>query len=315
MEKGDVFFRLVEDFLLGLFHLTRFLTYVLPAKTMYSIFDAIGAALYYARPRVRRDLVRKISDAMPEISDPRELERIARKAYSGMFVPMLDMLLFYRFGERFMREMIVEGMDNWERGDAEGNGLIILATHMGVVFQIPAIMARKGREYSWIVLHPDTSPVPRYMQKMADLGESLGCDPERPMFWAGPGIDVITQVREHLAKGKRVGVGADVIGKHPVMFFGRPAALADGLAHFAIDSGAPIVPVMLTRTDCTYMLRLTIDEPVSYDLTGDRKKDVATIMDEVAKAAERQIRRAPEQWMSWFGLWRWWDKARELEGK
>ena len=315
MEKGDVFFRLVEDFLLGLFYLTRLLTYVLPARTLYSIFDAIGAALYYARPRVRRDLVSKISDAMPEISDPRELERIARKAYVGMFVPVLDELLFSRYGERFMREMIVEGMENWDRGDAEGHGLIILATHLGAAPLIHAIMARKGREYSPMVWHPDTTPVPRYTQKMSDLGESLGCDPERPVFWAGPGIDVITQVREHLARGKRMGMTVDVIGKRPLMLFGRPAALADGIAHFAIDSGAPIVPVMLTRTDCTFVLRLTIDEPLSYELTGDRKKDVAAIMVEVAKAAERQIRRAPEQWMSWFGLWRWWDKARELEGK
>lgn len=315
MDKGKVFFRAVEGFLLGLLYITQALTYVLPARVLYAAYNSIGTALFYGRPRVRRDLVTKISDAMPEVTDRRELERIGRKAYGGMFVPVLDCLLFRRHAERFMSLLRVEGMENWDAGDATGNGLIIMAMHLGPAPLIHAIMARKGRAYTPMVWHPDTTPVPRYTIKMAEIGEELGCDPEQPVFWAGPGIDVISQVREHMAKGKRMGMTVDVIGKRPVMLFGRPAALADGIAHFAIDSGAPIVPVSLLRTGHPYRLELFIDEPLSCELTGDRKADVAAIMAEVSKAAERQVRRAPGQWMSWFGLWRWWEKAKELEEK
>ena len=58
---------------------------------------------------------------------------------------------------------------------------------------------------------------------------------------------------------------------------------------------------------------MAIDEPVSYELSGDRKAEVKAIMQAAVKAGESLVRLAPEQWMSWFGLWHWWSEAEKLD--
>jgi lauroyl/myristoyl acyltransferase len=72
-------------------------------------------------------------------------------------------------------------------------------------------------------------------------------------------------VRERLKKGKRVGMTFDVMGGHVVHFFGRPAALASGFAHFVCDTGASIVPVSMLRGTRPLNCRLIVDEPIEYE--------------------------------------------------
>lgn len=298
--------------MLGHYYFTRTLATILPAGVFYPLGNAFIALLYCARPRVRRDLRRKISDAMPEVTDTRELDRIGRGAYAALLYVVPDFVYFRKHPERVMRELEVEGIENLERADARGLGVLVLHVHHGPA-QKHAIMARIGRPYALVMWHPDNTPLPGYTMKLALEGDRLGGDPDKPVIWVGPGYDTIREVREHLAAGKRVAMAIDVAGKCKVDFFGRPAALADGLAHWALDSGATVLPVAVLRTRRPYRFRLIICEPVSYELSGDRKADVKTIMQAAAKAGESLVRLAPEQWMSWFGLWHWWSKGRELE--
>lgn len=310
--KKRVFFYLVEETMLGLYYLTRLLT-LLPPTIFYTLVNGFGAALYRSRARVRRGLRGKISDALPEVADARELDRIGRGAYSALLLNVPDFIYWERYGDRFMRELEVEGMEHIEKADAQGKGVLIHMTHMGRSPLLHIIMARLGRPFTLVMWHPDTTPVPRYTMKMCLLGARLGCDPDNLVIWVGLGHDTVGEVRAALAAGKRVGVPFDVTGKRAVDLFGRPAALADGIAHWAFESGAPIVPAIVIRTRSAYRSRLIIREPLGFELTGERNADVRAIMDEVGKAGAMMIREAPEQWMSWFGLWHWWSKGRELE--
>ncbi len=310
--KKRAFFFLVENVMLALYHLTRLLT-ILPPAVFYRLVDAFGALLYYSRPRVRRDLRAKVADALGEPADSRQLDRIGRGAYSALLLNVPDSMYWYRHGDRFMRELEVEGIENLEKADAQGKGVLIHMTHTGRSPLLHVAMARLGLPFTLVMFHPDATPVPRYTMKMVLLGAQLGCDPDNLVIWVGPGHDTVGMVREALAAGKRVGVPFDVLGKSVVDFFGRPAALTDGIAHWAIDSGAPIVPAIMLRTDKAYSSRLIIGEPFDIKLTGDRKADVGSIMEQVARAGETMIREAPEQWMSWFGLWHWWKAGADLK--
>jgi lauroyl/myristoyl acyltransferase len=299
--------------MLGLVRLTFALSRVLPARFLYGIYRGVGYALYYARPRMRRDLLQKISDAMPEVTESRELARIGRGVCASTILPVVDGVLYTRFWDRFMRGIRVEGRENLERAEAMGEGLLVMTPHLSAtVAPLHAIMARWDMPYTIIAWHPDTLPVPRYANKMSELMQNLGCDPELPVIFAGPGYDVIGPVRERLAKNRRVGMTIDVPGKCIVPLFGRPAALADGIAHFSYDSGAPILPMSMHRTARLFERRLVIQEPITSPASGDRKKDIQAMMEQVWAAGERQIRQAPEEWMSWFGMWHWWELAKEL---
>ena len=311
--KPDLFFGLMEHLLLTLFHLTRLLSYVVPPSLLDAMFAALGWIVFHSWPGMRRRLEGKISGAMPEVLDRREIRDIGRQACGAILRPILDLVLMSSYGGRFMRELRVGDLDNLERADAAGKGVILVGAHQGANALRIATMARLGKAYTPIYLTPEDSPVSRYYMTLASFGQPLGCDPECPVLWIGQ--DTARRTREHLSRGKRVGIDFDVEGRCAVRFFGREAALADGIAQFSVDTGAPVVPFSLLHGKGTFGHRLVFHEPIAIHRSGDRPRDVKAIMTEVAKIGECMIREAPGQWMSWFGIRRLWEKAEGLEGK
>jgi lauroyl/myristoyl acyltransferase len=294
-----------------MFHLTRVLMRLAPPSILEGFFNALGSLAFYSVPGVGQRLERKISDSLPEVTDPRRINLIGRRACSSLLLPIFDILFFRRYGDRFMRELRVEGFDNLLTADAAGRGVILLGAHNGINALRISAMSRIGKPYTPIYLHPSSSPVPRYYMTMCSFGVTLGCDRDEPVFWTGENTK--NKVREHLCKGKRVGIDFDVPGKCVVDFFGRPGALADGIAHFAIETGAAIVPFMLVRGENAFDNRLVFYEPIVCELSGELNGDVQYIMQKVAMAGEEMIREAPEQWESWFGIRYFWELAEELE--
>lgn len=309
-ERSPLFLKGVEWSFTALFHLTRLLFYIIPPGVFYALFKVMGAVLLYLRPGMRRRLEAKISEAMPEMTHRREINRIARQACASLFMPVLDIFTLGRHGERYLRELRIEGWENLEIAEEAGKGIIFICPHIGGVAIVHAVMARLGKPYTPIMYKPEDTAVPRYVETLAFYAGFLGCDREEPVFLAGR--EIIPKVREHLAKGKSIGLTFDVPGTGVVEFFGRPAALASGAAYFAYDTGSPILPFCLLRGKGAFDNRLVIYPPIFCDTTGEKKAEVARVMREVVKAGERTIREAPGQWMSWFGLWAWWDQAREI---
>jgi len=312
-EKPKLMFRLLEGAFMTQFYITKALSYILPPSVLYLIPKGMGAAFFYARPGMRRRLAAKITDAMPEVTDPRELKRIGRQACGSVFMPLFDIFTLGRHGDRFMRELRVKGMEMVEEAEAEGKGIVFTGPHIGGITIIHAVMARLGKPYTPIAFNPKDTVMPRYVETLEFYGGMLGCDTEEPAFFAGE--DIIPKVREHLSAGKRLGLTFDVDGNHVVEFFGRPAALASGVAHFAYDTGAPIACFSLLRGNGPFDNTIKFFGVVRCDSSAERRSDIARMMREVVANGEQAIREAPGQWISWFGLWQWWDNALEIMDK
>jgi KDO2-lipid IV(A) lauroyltransferase len=297
---------------LALFRLTRFLSAFLPPSFLYALFNAAASAFYCARPGMRRRLLRIIADAFPALEGGREISRVARRACGAALLPMLDIVILARHGEEIMDRLRVEGMENLEEADSQGKGVIAITSHLGAFSIGTAIAARVGKPITPVGFLPTRTMLPRYVDTLMRYVKPLGCDPENPIIFVRR--DVVQQVLEHLRKGKRVGIAYDVMGDYVVEFFGRPTALVSGIAFFACETGCPILPVCLLRDQGPLDFRLVIGEPLRYALSGERERDVKAVMEEIAKAGEEVIRRAPEQWMGWFGLAVWRDKAGQMRG-
>lgn len=310
-QKPNIFFSAADIALTLMFNLTRLLAYTMPPALTYHLLRGIGSLLFYMRPGMRRRLVAKIGEAMPQVTDPRELERIGRDACGAFLLPMFDFFTLERHGDRFMRELTVEGMENLEKAESLGKGVLLTSVHAGWIAVIHAVAYRLGKVYTPIAFNPKNTRLPRYVGSMEIQGFFLGSDPEAPVFWVGR--DTVKKVHEHLRKGKRVGLTFDVDGNSIVEFFGRPAALASGLAHFSYDTGAPIVPFVLLRGRKIFDNRLIFYPPVFPDSEAERSGELSRILREVVAAGESMITEAPGQWMSWFGLWQWWANAEKLK--
>lgn len=301
--KPTLYFRLVEGAFLGVFHLARLSASVLPPVFLKAVFDMLGVLIFYLVPGLGRRLEEKVTENLPGLAGTTRLKAVARQACGALLRPMYDLVVFDRYGERFLRELRMEGMEHLERADAAGRGVILAGGHLGLNAIRVGVMARLGRCYTPIFLFPEESPVARYYLALAEFGQTLGCDPDEPVFWTGQ--DTVRRVREHLQRGKRVGIDFDITGRCVVDFFGRPAAFADGIARFALDTGAAVVPFVLRRGSGVFDNRLVFYPPVEGD-------DVCSIMQEVVRAGEEMIREVPEQWESWFTVREFFSKAIEL---
>ncbi|MEW6554079.1 MAG: lysophospholipid acyltransferase family protein [Actinomycetota bacterium] len=297
---AGLFLQVVEFALLGLFHLNRLLSVLLTPEMMKALFMSAGYITYYAFPPMRRRLDGKIRAAMPEAGGARDISRIGRRACCALLMPALELTMMHRHGEDYMRGLRVEGMEHLEGADAAGKGVILVAVHQGANATRIAVMSRLDKAYTPIFLHPGESPVENYYSTLALYGQELGCDRECPVFWTGQ--DTVRRVREHLERGKRVGIDIDVPGRCRVDFFGRTASLADGIARFALDTGAAIVPFQLLQGRRALEHVLSFRPPIAAASSGDREADIRSIMGEVAATAEDMVRDAPGQWMSWFGI-------------
>jgi len=312
--RNWVFFRLLEVALLAVFNLNRLLVAVLPPEAVCAMARGLGELVYRLHPRMRRKLLDTLRGALPEIEDQRELERLAARICSSPIMATLELIIFHKYRDEMLQRMEIEGMEHLDRADERGKGVIIFAPHIGGFALAQPLLVILGKGYAPVILNPAASPVPRYILSVALYTQRIAYDRNLPVFWAG-GKDVVPRMRRHLEEGKRIGMTIDVEGGSVLEFFGQPTSMTSGIGHFALDTGAAIIPVTLLRTEDPLKYRLTICEPLAYELTGDRKQDLKNIMDAVVACSEDMIRRAPEQWMGWFGLPEWRKRAQEILAK
>jgi lauroyl/myristoyl acyltransferase len=311
-EKSPLILRAIDSALLRFLNAARFAARFLPPSLLCAAFDGLGYALYYLRRRGRESLLRTLREALPEIGEERELRRVARKAFGSPMRAVLDFVLLERHGDRIMERLVVrrEDLDKFDKYRAEGKGVIPFTPHLGGLVINPCIAARLGRAYTPVIMSPEKTPFPRFSRACIDICVSLGCDPDNPTFERGR--DSIEKIREHLLKGGVVGLTFDMPGRSVVEFFGQPAAVASGIAHFAYDTGARIFPGFFKRGKGPLDYEFIANPDFNYTLTGDRSTDVQAIMEKVVKQGEEFIRMAPEQWIGWFGLRSWRKKARQI---
>ena len=171
--RPRLFFKLVDLGFLSLFYLTRFLFLFVPASLLNAAYDWMGSLIFYVRSGMRERLLGKLSDALPEIGDRRELEFIGKQACGSFLRPIYDLNLFARYGDRFMRELEVEGLENLERAEAAGKGVILLGGHLGAATLRLAVMTRLGKTYTGLMYKPEDSPLSGYLTAMTSFGASL----------------------------------------------------------------------------------------------------------------------------------------------
>jgi Kdo2-lipid IVA lauroyltransferase/acyltransferase len=88
----------------------------------------------------------------------------------------------------------------------------------------------------------------------------------------------------------------------PVPFFNRDAMTAPALAELALRHGCLLIPVRIERLGgCQF--RLTIAAPLEVPPSGDRRRDVAAIMEAVNRLLESWIRDRPGQWLWLHRRW------------
>jgi KDO2-lipid IV(A) lauroyltransferase len=279
----------------------------LPEGPLLALADFAGALAYRLaterRRRARRNLLRIArwlaardtgsEAARAAASDPRALSRLVRAAFRNQAryyvqrarAPIVD-------SAYLERRLVVENAAEVDAVLAAPGGKLVVGMHLGW-FELPALIAayRSGRP---AVVPSETLADADLQAYMVRTRQKLGL---RLIELGG----AKRQLRDALERGETVGLLGDrdiTGGGIETELFGAPAPLAAGPALLALETGVtPHVFGAWRDEQGVYHGRA---EAVPFRAEGTRRERVTAWLQDAARAFERHIAPAPEQWLAVF---------------
>lgn len=283
----------------------------LPEPPLLALADLAGRVAYRLAPerrrRARRNLtrvVRWIADhdlGSPEVRaaavDGRALTRLVREAFkfsARYYVQLARASIVDRaYLERWL---VVETPEVLESTLGTPGGRLFVGMHMGW-FELPALIAADRRGEPTIV-PSETLADPHLQAYMIGTRARMGLE----LIDLGSAKRLL---RQALLDGRVVGLLGDrdiTGGGIDTELFGAPSPLAAGPALLAMDTG--VMPhVFGVWRDGSGVYHVGA-EAVPMPTEGSRRERVTAYLAAEARAFERHIARAPEQWLAIFHpLW------------
>jgi KDO2-lipid IV(A) lauroyltransferase len=261
-------------------------------------FGAWIGGLGYHPLGIRRAVVeQQIAAAFPEMTQS-DVERTARAAYRHLGRNAAEIALAPRLGRQGLVDLF-EQVDNWdwvEQAMAAGRGIIAVTGHVGNWELGGAYFAARGIPIDAIARKQANPLFDEYITRTrADMGMVVVHDHE-----------AVRRTARSLRDGRLVAFLADQgvkgLASTFVPFFGRPAKTPRGPAVFAKRLGAPVAAMAAMRLP-SGRFRMHI-EGIPVPETGDRERDVDTVVANFTAALERVIRQYPEQYLWQHRRWR-----------
>ncbi len=283
----------------------------LPEGPQIALADLIGRVLYRTSlaqaARARRNLQRVVSylattdmsndRIRAAASDPRALERLVRAAFRHHARYYLEILRAPGLdGRIFDERLVVETPEAVDAALAGERQAIFITGHLGPI-ELPGLYLAQhsGRRI--------TAP----METLGDPALQRWFERTRSTF----GVRIIglrearRELMAELRSGESVGLVADrdiTGGGMEVPFFGSPAPLPVGPAFLATETGVPIFLAGLWRVGKRGYRGRLVEVPVTRE--GGRREKIAGTLEAEARAFERMIANAPEQWLAiFFPIW------------
>jgi KDO2-lipid IV(A) lauroyltransferase len=263
---------------------------LLPRPTVLAMGGGLGRLAHRLDAKHRRIVESNLAIAFGAEKTPAERARLNERFFAQLGRSLLDILKATHMSAARVRGLFeVEGRPRIERALAEGKGVLLFTGHYGNwELTIPGVVECAPLQ----AIHRELDN-PFIGRDLARLREKLGSGTISKFGAAKP-------VLQALARNEIVAILIDLNVLHssnPVFvdFFGRPAATTPALAAFHLKTGAPIVP-MFCEPLARGRYRMTFEEPLVFERTGDQDADVLKITQICTNMIERRIRERPEPW-------------------
>jgi Kdo2-lipid IVA lauroyltransferase/acyltransferase len=204
-------------------------------------------------------------------------------------------------------KVTIEGGARLDEALQGGRGVILLGAHFGNFILMYLALVQHGYQVN-VIMKPSHDP------RMETYLESYRRSQKIQTIYSLPARECVVHSLKALKRDEILIIlldqnfGGD--GRVFVDFFGQSAATATGPVIFAQRSGAPILPLFMTRSERSFCHTLNIGEPLA--LTGDpRSPDFAREnIQMMTRMIEARIREVPHEWAGWMHK-RW--KTRTIE--
>ncbi|HWP60447.1 MAG TPA: lysophospholipid acyltransferase family protein [Candidatus Acidoferrales bacterium] len=268
-----------------------------PPRLAEGFVEFSARATFFLLARYRRRMeATLLTVAGAEISDARARRELVRRAWRNFGRSVYETAAAMFVSREKLRSLVrIEGEEHLRQALAKQRGVIALSAHLGNFTMIGPRLAAEGYRFSALVKQPRD-------ERFARLSDSYRLRVGVKTISAKPRRRSVHEILSALRRNEIVLVISDEFkgAGVEVEFLGQAAQAPRGPVTLALRTGAPIVPMFLTR-DKQDRLTLTICPEVELVHTGDRKSAVAANLARIATVLEAAVRRYPDQW-SWLGF-------------
>ncbi len=255
-------------------------------------------ALGYRPFGIRKKVVeRQIAAAFPERSAA-DVVALARASYEHLGRSAIESALLDSLGRDGLLKLF-ETVDGWplvEKAMAAGKGAVLVTGHIGNWELAGAYVAARG------------VPLDAIARRMANplFDNFLNATREEMGMTVVLDADAVRRTPRSLRAGRAVAFVADQgvkgLASTFVPFFGRPAKTPRGAAVFALRFQAPVLFVIaLRKPNGRYRL---VVEAIEVTESGDKDRDVDSVVARFTETLEKWVRLAPEQYFWQHRRWR-----------
>ena len=275
----------------------------LPVNAATRLGSFLGRLIWSLNTRHRQIARTNLTNALGDKLSSQEINRTVRRVYEhfGMaFVHMTHMnrTLQPHNWSKFVQFKNLELLDDLLK---KKKGAILVGAHQGnweVAFYALALAGYPVTLVAFRLLNP---LVNNLVEKTRTAGQRM------KVIYTKNAIEKCVAI---LNRGEIVLFLVDLTGRKqglPLRFFNQTASTLGGPANLALKTQAPVVPFYSYLINNKFNYQVGFENPISFQSTGDKNKDIKTLAQKYTSSIENIIRRHPEQW-GWFH--RKWKKYR-----
>ena len=261
------------------------------------IGESLGALGYRPLGIRKRVVERQIAAAFPELS-PTEVKTLSVASYRHLGRTFIETALLDSIGKEGLLNLVedVEGWDFVDQVVAQGRGAVMVTGHIGNWELAGGYVAARGIPIDAIVRGMANPLFDAFINHTREaMGMTVVHDSE-----------AVRRTPRSLRQGRAVAFVADqgVLGLAStfVPFFGRPAKTPRGAAVFALRFEVPVLFVVaLRKPNGRYRI---VVELIEADDTGDRDRDIDTIVARFTEHLEKWVRVVPAQYFWQHRRWK-----------
>jgi len=275
-----------------LLRLAALLGRVLPVSWARKSGEIVGILFCLGSRKRKRIALDNMKTAFPDWSEHRR-RRMLRACLGGWGKTLFEIALIVGGkGEKLVEKVSVEGLENLGDAVSRGRGVVAVSGHVGNFPLLIYTLTRLGYPVSVIMRLPENELLAPWAKETI---EKLGIK----VIPASPRIESAKQSLRTLRKGEIVFLQVDINAKRSsgilIDFFGLKVPTFAGAAVLAQRSGAPVVPMFITRNDGGGF-ELKIMKPFDPPRDKDRNLAVHETLSRLTKILEEVIREHPAEW-------------------
>ena len=268
----------------------------LPIPWAAAIGGWLGRLAYRPFGVRRRTVEAQIAFAFPEFT-PAQVQATARAAYDNLGRTAIEAAVVSARGAAAVRDYCgIKGIEHLEAARARGEGALLVAGHAANWELAGATIAAHGFPFSAVARHMGNPVFEEYLLRVREAaGTEVVFDDQ-----------AVRRIPRAVKEGRFIGLLADqgVLGLAStfVPFFGRLAKTPRGPAVFALRMGTPVYFCIGVRDERRRPWLLV--EPMPVEVTGDRERDVETLVARYTARIEQHVREHPGEYFWHHRRWK-----------